>query len=65
MLNIGRDIFDAASVLDTSLFEVGRHRKADGVLGAVWVSHHEIGSHWIQAAFYAFHSGIEGFLIDA
>ena len=42
----------------------GRHRKADGFLGAGGICHYEIGGQGVQMAVYALHRGIETFQVD-
>jgi hypothetical protein len=45
-------------------FQGGRHRKADGFLGAGGIRHHQIGGQGVQMAVYALHRGIEAFQVD-
>ena len=45
-------------------FQGGRHRKADGFLGAGGVRYHQIGGQGVQMTVYALHRGIEAFQVD-
>ena len=44
---------------DAPSFQTGRHSKADGLLCAAQVRHHQIGSERIEAALDALNAGIE------
>ena len=65
VVDVGWDLEDAAAVAHTERLHGGRDGKADGLVAALGIGHHEPRGHGVEAALDALHAGVEALEVDA
>ena len=49
---------------DAILLQRGGYGQADGLLGAAFVSHYQVGSQWVKPTLHTLHRGVERLEVD-